>query len=354
MNRYFPYIVLSASLALAVTAAYYSVFGLSKLFSAQATAVIVMASILEGSKLVTASYLHRKWKVTHWFSKTYLTLALIVLMLITSLGIYGFLVSAYQETAYAMKNVDQQTAVIQLKKDRWSTQIQNIQLEKESLNKSISDLTAGLANNVITYTDANGNVIRTTSSSTRRSLERQLEQNTARRDVLYSKEVALTDSVTNCDMQILDLQTNSDAAAELGPIKYVAELSGKSTDNIVNKFILLFIFVFDPLAVMLLIAANQLLTRDNSNNFSIEPEPIVVENEVVHEEEQEETDIADQNDVQKVYQEFLNKKQSADTTTESKTIQNPTPAPTTVIQQPGPPKPGLHNLWRTAARKKSK
>ena len=65
MNRYFPYIVLSASLALAVTAAYYSVFGLSKLFSAQATAVIVMASILEGSKLVTASYLPRKWKVTY-------------------------------------------------------------------------------------------------------------------------------------------------------------------------------------------------------------------------------------------------------------------------------------------------
>jgi len=352
MNRYFPYIVLSASLALAVTAAYYSVFGLSKLFSAQATAVIVMASILEGSKLVTASYLHRKWKVTHWFSKTYLTLALIVLMLITSLGIYGFLVSAYQETAYAMKNVDQQTAVIQLKKDRWSTQIQNIQLEKESLNKSISDLTAGLANNVITYTDANGNVIRTTSSSTRRSLERQLEQNTERRDELYSKEVALTDSVTNCDMQILDLQTNSDAAAELGPIKYVAELSGKSTDNIVNKFILLFIFVFDPLAVMLLIAANQLLTKDNSNSFSIEPEPepIVVENEVVHEEVQEETDIADQNDVQKVYQEFLNDPQRTDS------IHNPTPTPTppTTIQQPAPPKPGLHNLWRTAARKKSK
>ena len=127
-----------------------------------------------------------------------------------------------------------------------------------------SDLTAGLSNNVITYTDAEGNVIRTTSSSTRRALERQLEQNTARRDTLYSKEVALTDSVTQCDMKILDLQTNSDVATEIGPIKYVAELSGTPTDIVVNRFILLFIFVFDPLAVMLLIAANRLFDKSDT------------------------------------------------------------------------------------------
>ena len=273
MNRFFPYIVLAAAFALAGTAAYYSVFGLSKLFSAQATAVIVMASILEGSKLVTASYLHRKWKVINWLSKAYLTLALLVLMLITSLGIYGFLVSAYQETAYAMQNVEQQTAVLELKKDRWATQIKDIQTEKASLNENISDLTAGLSNNVITYTDAEGNVIRTTSSSTRRALERQLEQNTARRDTLYSKEVALTDSVTQCDMKILDLQTNSDVATEIGPIKYVAELSGTSTDIVVNRFILLFIFVFDPLAVMLLIAANRLFDKSDTPSAP-KPKPV--------------------------------------------------------------------------------
>lgn len=317
MNRFFPYIVLAAAFALAGTAAYYSVFGLSKLFSAQATAVIVMASILEGSKLVTASYLHRKWKVINWLSKAYLTLALLVLMLITSLGIYGFLVSAYQETAYAMQNVEQQTAVLELKKDRWATQIKDIQTEKASLNENISDLTAGLSNNVITYTDAEGNVIRTTSSSTRRALERQLEQNTARRDTLYSKEVALTDSVTQCDMKILDLQTNSDVATEIGPIKYVAELSGTPTDIVVNRFILLFIFVFDPLAVMLLIAANRLFDKSDTPPAP-KPKPVAPPKP----------------------------KPQVQPTKPA-----PNPAPTT--QAPVKP-PSLFNVFRTHSRKKSK
>ena len=101
-SKLFPLLVLLTALALAATAAYYSVFGISKLFSAQSAAVIVMAGILEGAKLVTASYLDRYWGVINWIRKTYLSIAVIVLMFITSLGIYGFLISAYQETAYKL------------------------------------------------------------------------------------------------------------------------------------------------------------------------------------------------------------------------------------------------------------
>ncbi len=106
MKWIFPYTVLLASLGLAGTAAYYSVFGLSKLFSSQATAVIVMASILEASKLITASYLHRQWKATTFLLKTYLVTAVFILMCITSFGIYGFIVSAYPEPAYEIKTQD--------------------------------------------------------------------------------------------------------------------------------------------------------------------------------------------------------------------------------------------------------
>ena len=258
MNRIFPYIVLAAALSLAGTAAYYSVFGLSKLFSAQATAVIIMASILEASKLITASYLHRQWKSISLLLKTYLITAMFILMCITSLGIYGFLVSAYQETAYELETQDAKISVLELKKSRYQTQVVDIRSEKESLNKNITELTTGLSNNVIQYTNAEGQVITTTSSATRRTLEKQLQQTTDRRDTLYSNEIAYSDSVSNLDLQMLKLQTESKVSAEVGPIKYVAQRLSQPVDTVVNWFILLFIFVFDPLAVMLLIASNKL------------------------------------------------------------------------------------------------
>jgi len=258
MTRIFPYIILSASLGLAGIAAYYSVFGLSKLFSAQAAAVIVMASVLEVSKLITASYLHRQWKSISFLLKTYLVTAVFILMCITSLGIYGFLVSAYQETAYELKNQESKLSVLQLKKERYQISSNDIRSEKESLNKNITQLTTGLSNNIIQYTNSEGQVITTTSSATRRVLEKQLDQTITRRDNLYTMEIAYSDSVSNLDQQMLKLQIDSKVSAEVGPIKYVAQQVNQSVDRVVNWFILLFIFVFDPLAIMLLIAANQL------------------------------------------------------------------------------------------------
>lgn len=258
MKSKFPYIILLAALSLAGTAAYYSVFGLSKLFSAQATAVIIMASILEGSKLITASYLHQQWKSISFLLKTYLVSAVFILMCITSLGIYGFLVSAYQETAYELKNQESKLSVLQLKKERYQTLSDDIRSEKESLNKNITQLTTGLSNNIIEYTNSEGQVIRTTSSATRRVLEKQLNQTITRRDDLYTMEISYSDSVSNLDQQMLKLQIDSKVSAEVGPIKYVAQQVNQSVDRVVNWFILLFIFVFDPLAIMLLIAANRL------------------------------------------------------------------------------------------------
>jgi spore coat protein CotF len=263
VKHVFPYVVLSASLGLAGTAAYYSVFGLSKLFSAQAVAVIVMASILEVSKLITASYLHREWKSISALLKSYLVIAVFILMCITSLGIYGFLVSSYQETAYKLKNQESELSVLELKKQRYQTATNDIRSEKESLNKNITELTSGLSNNVIQYTNAEGQLITTTSSATRRVLEKQLDQTISRRDTLYSREIAYSDSVSNLDQQMLKIQTESEVSAEVGPIKYVAQHVNQSVDSVVNWFIMLFIFVFDPLAVMLLIAANRLFeTKD--------------------------------------------------------------------------------------------
>jgi len=289
MKQVFPYIVLLASFSLAGTAAYYSVFGLSKLFSAQATAVIVMASILEVSKLITASYLHRNWTIAGLLSKIYLTTALIVLMLITSLGIYGFLVSAYQETAYELQNQESKIAVLELKKKRFEDATLDIKSEKESLNKNIMELTSGLSNNVIQYTNSEGQLVTTTSSSTRRALQQQLDQTKSRRDELYNREIAYSDSVGRLDQEILKFQTESKVSAEIGPIKYVAQRVNQPVDSVVNWFILLFIFVFDPLAVILLVSANRMFTNKEESLKEI--------NDVVQVEEEQEEEIS-VNDVQ--------------------------------------------------------
>lgn len=274
-NKILPLLVLAAAISLAAIAAYYSVFGISKLFSAQATAVIIMASVLETSKLITAAYLERFWSTIHWIRKTYLTLAMLVLMSITSLGIYGFLVAAYQETAYELQAVEQVVNVQKTKQSRYQEQLAFVVDEKTKLNNNIGELTKGLANNVITYVDNDGNTITTTSRATRKALENQLLQSTNRRDVLSEKEAILNDSITMIDLRILDIQSSSEAAAEIGPLKYVAQVTNQTTDKVVNWFILLFIVVFDPLAIILLISANKALSRRESKpNYKVDAQEL--------------------------------------------------------------------------------
>jgi len=281
MKKFFPILIFVAALSLATVAAYYSVFGISKLFSSQATAVIIMAGILEASKLITASYLERFWKTIHWLRKTYLIAALVALMGITSLGIYGFLVSAYQETAYKMQAVDKQVEVQVKKRDRYKQQVADISKEQQDINAQIIELSESLGNNVIQYTNSEGQVITTQSSATRRIIQQQLDAQTARRDSITIKQDALNDSVTKLDLDILDLETNSDVAAEIGPLKYVAKITETDTDQVVNWFILVFIFVFDPLAVMLLISANKLLADQSKRNIYGEKKTEVLKEEKV-------------------------------------------------------------------------
>ena len=267
MKRFFPLLILLAALSLAIVAAYYSVFGISKLFSSQASAVILMAGILEASKLITASYLERFWETIHWVRKVYLTVAVLILMGITSLGIYGFLVSAYQETSYKMQAVDKQVEVQIKKRDRYKQQIEFISKEQQDINTQIIELSESLGNNIIQYTNREGQIITTQSSSTRKIIQKQLNSQSSRRDSITLKKDILNDSITKIDLAVLDLETNSDVAAEIGPLKYVAKITGKDTDQVVNWFILIFIFVFDPLAVMLLISANKILYENSKKNI---------------------------------------------------------------------------------------
>jgi hypothetical protein len=150
---WFGILMVISTITLSLSAAYYSVFGLSSMFAGAKNEVIIMASALEFSKLIVASYLHNNWNKIGRLLKTYLTTGVMILMLITSAGIYGFLTSAYQTTADQLTVLDKQTEVVDLKKNRFEEQVFEFKLEKEQLNQSISDLSKGLSNNVIQYKD---------------------------------------------------------------------------------------------------------------------------------------------------------------------------------------------------------
>ena len=256
-ERILPFIITLTALSVSASAAFYSVSGLSKLFAGARFEVIIMAGSLEVAKLVIASLLYQYRKTLPRLLKYYLTTAAVVLVLITSMGIYGFLSAAYQETATKAGNMDAQVTLLETKRDNYTEQLAGYTQERESLNQSISDLRAGLAGNKIQYKDREtGQIITTTSSSNRRAFERQLDQALERQDVLNGKIDDVNQSIFDLETEIVEVETSSDLAGELGPLKYLSGLTGIPMDKIINYLLLVIIFVFDPLAISLVIAAN--------------------------------------------------------------------------------------------------
>jgi hypothetical protein len=256
-ERIFPFIIATSALSVSASAAFYSVSGLSKLFAGAALAVIIMAASLEVAKLVIASLLYQYRKTLPRGLKIYLTTAAAVLVLITSMGIYGFLSAAYQETANKAGTIDAQISLVEVKRDNVREQLAVYNEEKVSINTAVTDLRSGLSNNKIQYKDKEtGQLITTTSSSTRRALERQLDQAVARQTEINSKVDELNEQLFEYETEIVEIQTGNDLAGELGPLKYLSGLTGIPMDNIINYLLLTIIFVFDPLAIALVIAAN--------------------------------------------------------------------------------------------------
>ena len=257
MKKYIlPIVIALSALSVSASAAFYSVTGLSMLFAGASVAVLIMASSLEVAKLVIASLLYQYRKTLPKGLKIYLTTAAVVLVLITSMGIYGFLSSAYQETASKAGTLDSKIALVETKRDNIKTQLSVFNAEKESINKSVTDLRNGLSNNVITYTNAQGQVMTSTSSATRKTLEKQLDQAIERQTEINSRVDELNTKLFDYETEIVEVSTNSELAGELGPLKYLSGLTGIPMDRIINYLLLVIIFVFDPLAIALVIAAN--------------------------------------------------------------------------------------------------
>ena len=271
--RLFPLLIAFSALSVSLSAAFYSIRGLSKLFAGAAYAVIVMAASLEIAKLVIASLLYQYRKNLPKLLKYYLSIACVILILITSMGIYGFLSAAYQETAAKSGNIDAQITLVETKRDNIKEQLVVYNEEKSSINKSITSLRNGLSNNVIQYTDTSGNIVTTTSSSTRRALEKQLDQAIERQTQINIKVDDLNNKIFQYETEIVEIKTSDAVSSELGPLKYLSGLTGWPMDKIINILLLTIIFVFDPLAIALVVAANFAFEQIRRPNSFI-PNPI--------------------------------------------------------------------------------
>ena len=240
------YLLFAVALSLSAIAAYYAVMGLIAIFAAAVVPIAVMGTLLEVSKLTVASWLYQNWKGIPKLLKGYFTIALIVLMLLTSMGIFGFLSKAHLDQAVPSGDVASKLALIDEK----------IKTEKENINasrKELSQLDAQVDQTIGRTTDASGAeraiAIRRGQQKDRARILNEIGQTQAKIAKLNEERAPIASEVRKVE-------------AEVGPIKYIAALiyDESASEEVLEKAVrivtIMIVLVFDPLAVLLLIAAN--------------------------------------------------------------------------------------------------
>ena len=243
--RIFPKLIGLSALLVAGSAAFFSVFGLSKLFAGATLSVIIMAGSLEFAKLVSASFLYRYWKSVNVLMRSYLTIAIVTLILITSAGIFGFLSNAYQG---ATIDFEKQTATLFYKEDRLVQLEEDKVYLKEELEQAISELPENY-----------------------RTAKRQL------REEYNPKVLELNDMILDIKQEVGDLKVGLiETGVDVGPAIYLARAFKTDIDTVVKFFIFILIFVFDPLAVSLVVAY-QVAVTGGIRRYEVYNEKKVVE-----------------------------------------------------------------------------
>jgi hypothetical protein len=252
-------LALITALTLSGIAAWYSVVGLTAIFAAAVIPIIIMGGALEFAKVVTTVWLHRYWDKCKWAMKTYLTGAVIVLALVTSMGIFGFLSKAHMDQGVPTGDI---AAQIQLIDEKINTVKENIKVQRDNIAQSRSALTQ-MDNQVNARLDRG-----TSESSAERAVQIRRQQASERNNI--NKDITTAQKeIEKLNKEIADLNAEKapisakfrKVEAEVGPIKYIAALIyGDNPDQAlleraVRWVIILLIFVFDPLALMLVIAA---------------------------------------------------------------------------------------------------
>jgi hypothetical protein len=229
------------SLAIAAVAAWYSIIGLTAIFAAAVIPIIIMGIVLEIGKLVAAAWVYNHWRETSILLRTYLVSAIVVLMLITSMGIYGFLSKSHIDAGI-------NTGEISVKIERVDNRIKSEQRQIDRAEKNILEMDTTLDKTEYGFFDDSR-----LDERKRQSVEREQLNN-----IITKSENSIDDLLDKKSEYELEVKNFE---VEVGPIKYIAALiygdeAKNYLDNTVRYVILLLIFVFDPLAVLLLISAN--------------------------------------------------------------------------------------------------
>ena len=255
------YIALLTALTVSAVAGYYSIVGLTAIFSSAFWPIVIMGTVLEIGKLVTASWLYRNWRQAGTLLKTYLTSAVVILMFITSIGIFGFLSRAHIEQTMAIANASGTELVVL--ENRINAQRQVVENFETQIN--VIDET------IRRQIERNQNAINTANQ------QRRLRDNlvSQRNEATQSLNELLADR-TRLQVEVRRLE------AEVGPIKYIADMifedSGhEQLERAVRWLIILLVMVFDPLAVVLLIAANQGIMRRKNELTILQGNGIVID-----------------------------------------------------------------------------
>ena len=247
---FFGLVTLTVALCISAVAAYYSIVGLMAIFSASAFSIAVMGVVLEIGKLVTASWLYQNWKTVPKVLKYYLTSAVVVLMFITSMGIFGYLSKSHIDAG-------SNTSQIQIKIDRLENYIKSEQKTITRAEKQLQSLDDALDRYIELGAVSKGLNKREEQQNERDKLTNMVNKSQTRIDELLDEKSVY-------DLEIKNFEV------EVGPLKYISALiygddALTFLENAVRWVILILVFVFDPLAVLLVIAANitikQELTR---------------------------------------------------------------------------------------------
>lgn len=253
----FKYIVGFAALVVAGCAAFFSVQGLATLYAGQFIAVCIMAGGLEFGKLVAASYLHRYWKETNFLLKTYLIIAVISLMAITSLGIFGFLTSAYQESHVKIEMVDSKKQMLETKKTSITEQI--------DVNKKRIDVLNDIRISQEQRVKEAGNY-----KLPREQAYAAIEKANSELNELQEKNKNYFLEINNIETNLLELKAEESKSTDIGTLKFVSELFNLDIQTIVKWFTIIIVLVFDPLAVSLVLAYNNISDRKYKKEEPIE------------------------------------------------------------------------------------
>ena len=249
--NWLKFLVGFSALIIAGCAAFFSVTGLGVLFSGASTAVMVMAGSLEFAKLVAATYLKQMWDEIKGFNKWYLTIAVGILMMITSAGIFGYLSNAFQAQSLQLQQVDREVLV-------YSTKIEQNNSQITQLNTQLGQLSS-TQNTILDKGKVNNRLLRSIDNK-----DKQTATINGKISTLQDENAKNNEKINEIKIKNLNLEK------EVGGFRFIAEAFGIELKNVVKFFIFLIVLVFDPLAIALIIAFNGLIGKKKEKTYDLD------------------------------------------------------------------------------------